>query len=91
MRHTKLTSGRLGSIGESRIWSREAYERDGRLRLPPALGSLPLEKLEVEHVREMMDELVEAMEAGELAAQVASTSLNPAEISKRSYVTQRKF
>jgi Phage integrase, N-terminal SAM-like domain len=53
----------------------EAYERDGRLRLLPALGSLPLEKLEVENVRGVKEELVEAMQDGELAAKTINNSL----------------
>jgi integrase len=52
-----------------------AYERDGRLRLLPALGEFPLGKLSVEHIRALMDELVEAMEAGELAPKSINNTL----------------
>ena len=52
-----------------------AYERDGRLRLRPALGEVPLGRLEVEHVRGLMDELVEALEADELSAKTINNTL----------------
>jgi hypothetical protein len=45
----------------------KAYERDGRLRLLPALESIPLERLEVDHVRDLVEELAESMEAGDIA------------------------
>jgi integrase len=52
-----------------------AYERDGRLRLVPALGSVPLGRLDVEHVRELMDQWTEAMEAEELAPKTINNTL----------------
>jgi integrase len=53
----------------------EAYERDGRLRLMPVLESVPLERIEVEHVRELMDQMTEAMEAEELAPKTINNTL----------------
>jgi integrase len=81
LRHTKETFGsfwgrwlrRRKPYLEPGTWG--AYERDGRLRLLPALSPISLEKLELEHVRELMDELVEAMEAGELAAKTINNTL----------------
>jgi hypothetical protein len=40
------------------------YEIDGRKRLVPAFGALPLGRLGVEDVREFVSELAEAVEAG---------------------------
>jgi hypothetical protein len=40
-----------------------------------ALESIPLARLDVEHVRELVDELVEAMEAGDLAAKSVNNTL----------------
>jgi integrase len=81
VRHTKETFGSFWARWlegrkphlEDGSWG--AYERDGRLRLLPALSVVSLGKLEVEHVREMMDELVEAMEAGELAPKTINNTL----------------
>jgi integrase len=81
VRHTKETFGdfwarwldRRKPYLEQGTWG--AYERDGRLRLLPALSSMPLEKLEVEQVRGLMEQLVESMEAGELAAKTINNSL----------------
>lgn len=58
---------------EAGTWG--AYERDGRLRLLPALGEIPLGKLGVERVRELMDELVESLEAGELSPKSINNTL----------------
>jgi integrase len=52
-----------------------AYERDGRLRLLPALESVPLGRIEVEHVRDLVDELAESMEAGEIAPKTINNTL----------------
>ncbi len=41
----------------------------------PALGSMPLGRLDVEHVRELMDQWTEAMEAGELAPKTINNTL----------------
>ena len=58
---------------ESGTW--QAYERDGRLRLIPALESTELGRLDVEHIRGLMDEWVEAMEAEELAPKTINNTL----------------
>jgi integrase len=81
VRHTKETFGafferwlaRRKPYVEQGTWS--AYERDGRLRLLPGLESLPLGQLDVEHVRGLMDEWVEAMEAEELRPKTINNSL----------------
>lgn len=51
-----------------------AYEREGRLRLVPALGPHALGKLGVEHVRTLVDELIEAREEGKLATKTINNS-----------------
>ena len=53
----------------------KAYERDGRLRLLPALESIPLERLGVDHVRDLVDELAESMEADEIAPKTINNTL----------------
>lgn len=53
----------------------KAYERDGRLRLLPALEAIPLGRLDLEHVRDLVDELAESMEAGEIAAKTINNTL----------------
>ena len=53
----------------------QAYERDGRLRLLPALGPVGLGRLDGEHVRGLMDEWVEAMEADGLAPKTINNTL----------------
>lgn len=58
---------------EEGTWA--AYERDGRLRLVPALGDVPLGRLDVYHVRDLMDRWTEAMEAEELAPKTINNSL----------------
>jgi integrase len=81
VRHTKETFGqffprwltRRKPYLEEGTW--RAYERDGRLRLVPSLESVPLGRLDVEHVQELMDEWVEAMEAEELAPKTINNSL----------------
>ncbi len=81
VRHTKETFGAFWSRWldrrkpylEEGTWG--AYERDGRLRLMPALGSVPLGRLDVEHVRELMDQWTEAMEAEELAPKTINNTL----------------
>ncbi|MBA3808389.1 MAG: tyrosine-type recombinase/integrase [Solirubrobacterales bacterium] len=52
-----------------------AYERDGRLRLLPALGTFQLGRMEVEHIRDLVDELAESMEAGEIAPKTINNTL----------------
>ena len=81
VRHTKETFGAFWERWLSRrkpylepgTW--RAYERDGRLRLMPALGSTELGRLDVEHVRGLMDEWVEAMEAEDLAPKTINNTL----------------
>jgi integrase len=52
-----------------------AYERDGRLRLLPALGDLPLGRLEVDAVRDAMDLWIEELEAERIAPKTINNSL----------------
>jgi integrase len=81
VRHTKETFGAFWSRWldrrkpylEEGTW--RAYERDGRLRLVPALDEVPLGRLDIEHVRGLMDEWVEAMEADELAGKTINNTL----------------
>ena len=81
VRHTKETFGAFWERWLSRrkpylepgTW--QAYERDGRLRLEPALGATVLGRLDVEHVRGLMDEWVEAMEAEELAPKTINNTM----------------
>jgi integrase len=80
-RHTKETfSGywqrwlaRRKPYLEAGSWG--AYERDGRLRLLPALGELSLGKLGVEQVRALMEELVGSLEDGEISAKSINNTL----------------
>ncbi|MGH2852860.1 MAG: hypothetical protein ACRDLF_01535 [Solirubrobacteraceae bacterium] len=58
---------------EEGSWS--CYERDGRIRLLPALESVPLGVMEVEHVRDLMDVMTEGMEAGEIAPKTVNNTL----------------
>jgi len=58
---------------ETGTW--QAYERDGRLRLTPALGAIALGRLTVEHIRALMDDWVEATEADELAPKTINNTL----------------
>jgi integrase len=79
--HTKETFGgfwprwldRRKPYLEEGTWG--AYERDGRLRLLPVLEPVPLERMEVEHVHELMDVMTEAMEAEELAPKTINNTL----------------
>ncbi len=48
---------------------------NGRLRLMPVLESVPLQRMEVEHVLELMDVMTEAMEAEELAPKTINNTL----------------
>jgi integrase len=81
VRHTKETFGAFWSRWldsrrpylEAGTWA--AYERDGRLRLVPALGAVPLGRLDVDHVRDLMDQWTEAMEAEELAPKTINNTL----------------
>jgi hypothetical protein len=58
---------------EEGSWS--CYERDGRIRLLPALESIPLGVIDVEHVRDLMDVMTEGMEAGEIAPKTVNNTL----------------
>lgn len=79
--HTKETFGeffprwltRRKPYLEDGSWG--AYERDGRIRLLPALESIPLGRMEAEHVRDLMDVMTEAMEAGEIAPKTVNNTL----------------
>ena len=79
--HTKETFGeffprwltRRKPYLEDGSWS--AYERDGRIRLLPALEPVPLGVMEVEHVRDLMDVMTEGMEAGEIAPKTVNNTL----------------
>jgi hypothetical protein len=74
-------SARTGSAGwlvavpyvEPGTW--QAYERDGRLRLLPVLGELPLGRMGLEQVREAMDRWIEKMETEELAPKTVNNTL----------------
>jgi integrase len=81
LRHTRETfaaywprwlAGRRAYL-EPGTW--QAYERDGRLRLVPALGDVELGRLALEHVREAMDQWIEAMEAEEIAPKTVNNTL----------------
>jgi len=52
-----------------------AYERDGRLRLLPALADIPLSRLDIDRLRDLMDGWTEAMEADELAPKTINNTL----------------
>ncbi len=80
-RHTKESFGefwerwlaRRKPYLEAGTW--QGYERDGRLRLLPALGPIALGHLDVEAVRELMDRMTEAVEAEELAPKTVNNTL----------------
>jgi hypothetical protein len=81
LRHTKETFGAFWSRWLERRkpyledGTSVAYERDGRLRLLPALESVPLGRLDVERLRERMDEWAEAVDADELAPKTVNNTL----------------
>jgi integrase len=52
-----------------------AYERDGRLRLLPALSDVSLGSLDVERVRDLMNGWAEAVEADEIAPKTINNTL----------------
>jgi integrase len=58
---------------EAGTW--QAYERDGRLRLLPALAQVELGRLGLEHVREAMEQWIEAMEADDLAPKTVNNTV----------------
>ena len=53
----------------------EGYEIHGRKRLVPALGALPLGRLGIEEIRGFVEELAEAVEAGDLAPKTVNNTL----------------
>jgi integrase len=69
----------------------EAYERDGRLRLLPALESIPLERLEVDHIRDLVDGLAESMEAGEIAPKTINNTLGTLAVALNAAVTEDRL
>ncbi len=79
--HTKETFGDFWSQWldrrkpylEDGTWG--AYERDGRIRLLPVLESVRLDRIDVEDVQELMDQMVESLEAGELAPKTINNTL----------------
>jgi integrase len=81
VRHTGQTFGvfwarwleRRRPYLEPGTWS--AYERDGRLRLLPALSDIPLGKVDVDRVRDLMETWTEAMEADELKPKTINNTL----------------
>jgi hypothetical protein len=56
----------------------EGYEVQGRKRLVPALGAVPLGRLGVEEIRVLVEGLAEAVDAGELAAKTVNNTLGTA-------------
>jgi integrase len=95
--HTKETFGefwprwldRRKPYLEEGTWG--AYERDGRLRLLPVLESVPLERLEVEHVHELMDVMTEAMEAEELAPKTINNTLGTLVVCLNAAVKEKRI
>jgi integrase len=79
--HTRRTFGEFWAVWLERrrpyleAGTYGAYERDGRLRLLPALAEVPLPRLDVECVRELMGRWAEAVEAGALAAKTVNNTL----------------
>jgi integrase len=81
LRHTRESFGdywarwlaRRKPYLEAGTW--HAYEIDGRKRLLPAFGEIPLGRLFPEHVRSWVEEQVEAVDAGELAVKTVNNSL----------------
>ena len=93
--HTKETFGafwtrwldRRKPYLEEGTWG--AYERDGRLRLMPALESVALERLEVGHVHELMDRMTEAMDAEGLAPKTINNTLSTLVVCLNAAVKER--
>jgi integrase len=95
--HTKETFGefwprwleRRKPYLEEGTWA--AYERDGRLRLMPVLESVPLERMQLEHVQELMDQMVESMEAGELAPKTINNTLGTLVVALNAAVKEKRI
>jgi integrase len=81
VRHTKATFAEYWSRWierrrpylEGNTW--RAYEVDGRLRLVPVLGELPLGQIAVEDVRRMISDLAELVAAEQVAAKTVNNTL----------------
>jgi integrase len=81
LRHTKETFGgywerwlaRRKPYLEPGTWA--GYEINGRRRLVPAFGSHPLGELSLDAIRDLVADLAEAVEAGELASKTANNTL----------------
>ncbi len=58
---------------ETGTW--EAYERDGRLRLLPALAPVPLAVLELERLRALLDDWLRTGQTGQLAPKTINNTL----------------
>jgi integrase len=95
--HTKETFGefwprwleRRKPYLEEGTWA--AYERDGRLRLMPLLESVPLERMQLEHVHELMDQMVESMEAGELAPKTINNTLGTLVVALNAAIKEKRI
>jgi integrase len=81
VRHTRET---FGAFWERWLAGRQpylepgtwhAYERDGRLRLLPALGSLPLGQVDADRLRALIHEWVEGIDAKKLAPKTINNTL----------------
>ncbi|HEV7942432.1 MAG TPA: tyrosine-type recombinase/integrase [Solirubrobacteraceae bacterium] len=81
VRHTKRSFGehwdrwlaRRKPYLEPGTW--RAYEIDGRKRLLPAFESIQLGRLDVEQIRAWIEELAEAVDAGEIAPKTVNNTL----------------
>jgi integrase len=81
VRHTKETFGAYWERWltqrrpylEAGTWT--GYEVNGRKRLIPAFGQLPLGELSVERVRELVADLADAVEVGHIAPKTVNNSL----------------
>jgi Phage integrase, N-terminal SAM-like domain len=52
-----------------------AYEVDGRKRLLPVLGPMPMKAIQTAHVRGLAEELAEHVEAGKIAGKTVNNAL----------------
>ncbi len=81
VRHTKETFAdhwarwleRRRPYLEPNTW--RGYDVDGRMRLLPAFGAMPLGRIGVDDVRRLMAELAERVEAGKLSAKTVNNTL----------------
>ncbi|HEY5344011.1 MAG TPA: site-specific integrase [Solirubrobacteraceae bacterium] len=95
LRHTKHT---FGTWWETWLPSRKpylepnawrAYEVDGRKRLLPAFGELPMEKFETDHVRAWMETCAEAVAEEEIAAKTINNTLGTLVVCLNAAVKER--